>query len=174
MENEVIGVLLHRRSVRQYTDEIVERGLLDEVLKAGTYAPTGGGRQQIKIVAVQAEEDVAQIKKLNAAVTNRGGDPYYGAGTIVLILAYPENHNADLDGAAVCTNMLNAADALGLGACWINRSREVFASEDGKALLRKWGLRDDLVGVASFALGHIAVEYPVPAPRREDYITVIS
>ena len=157
MENTALKVLFHRRSVRQYTDEKVERKLLDTVLKAGTYAPTGGGRQQIKIVAVQAEEDVAEIKRLNAAVTARQGDPYYGAGTIVLILAYPENHNADLDGSAVCTNMLNAADALGLGACWINRSREVFAGEGGKDLLRKWGLRDDLVGVASFALGYIKV-----------------
>ena len=102
MENTALKVLFHRRSVRQYTDEKVERKLLDTVLKAGTYAPTGGGRQQIKIVAVQAEEDVAEIKRLNAAVTARQGDPYYGAGTIVLILAYPENHNADLHQYAEC------------------------------------------------------------------------
>ena len=174
MENQALNTLLHRRSVRQYTDEKVNRELLDEILKAGTFAPTGGGRQQIKIVAVQNEEDVKLIKRYNAAVMDREGDPYYGAGTIVLILACPENHNADLDGAAVCTNMLNAVDALGLGACWINRSREVFASEEGKALLRKWGLRDDLVGVASFALGNIKGDYPEPAPRRNDYITVIE
>ena len=170
---DAMEVLLHRRSVRSYTNETVPREILDKVLEAGTYAPTGGGRQKVRIVAVQKPEDVETVKRLNAQVIGRDTDPYYGAGTIVIVFAEADNGNAQLDGAAVCTNMLNAVEALGLGACWINRSREVFAGEEGRELLKKWGLPEDLVGVASFSLGYTEGEYPVPAPRRPDYITLV-
>lgn len=170
---DAMEVLLHRRSVRRYTNERVPREILGKILEAGTYAPTGGGRQKVRIVAVQNPEDVDTVKRLNAQVMGRNTDPYYGAGTIVIVFAEADNGNAQLDGAAVCTNMLNAVDALGLGACWINRSREVFAGEEGKELLKKWGLPEDLVGVASFSLGYTEGEYPVPAPRRPDYITLV-
>ena len=121
---DAMEVLLHRRSVRSYTNETVPREILDKILEAGTYAPTGGGRQKVRIVAVQKPEDVETVKRLNAQVIGRDTDPYYGAGTIVIVFAEADNGNAQLDGAAVCTNMLNAVEALGLGACWINRSRE--------------------------------------------------
>ena len=65
------------------------------------------------------------------------------------------------------------AHAIGLGSCWINREREMFETEEGKALLRQWGLPDTLVGVASLALGYADCEQPVPKPRREGYIVKV-
>ena len=43
--------------------------------------------------------------------------------------------------------MLNAAYAVGLGSCWINRCKQMFEFPEGKALLRKWGLSENLRGV---------------------------
>ena len=43
--NDVIKNILERRSIRKYKDKMVEEELIDEVLKAGTYAPTGMNRQ---------------------------------------------------------------------------------------------------------------------------------
>ena len=48
------------------------------------------------------------------------------------------------NGSLVIGNMLNAAHAIGLGACWIHRAKEVFESERGKALLDEWGISEDL------------------------------
>ena len=86
-----------------------------------------------------------------------GIDPYYGAPTVLLVLATEDAATEEigiLDCAAVCTNMLNAAYAVGLGSCWINRCKQMFEFPEGKALLRKWGLSENLRGVASMAVDH--------------------
>ena len=94
----------------------------------------------------------------------------YGAPTILLIFETPECVTPTLDGAAVCTNLLNAACAAGLGSCWINRCQYMFQLPEGKALLMEWGLPEDLTGVASIALGYADCELPKPKPRKADYI----
>ena len=43
-------------------------------------------------------------------------------------------------------NLMNAAAAIGLGSCWINRATEEFETEEGKALLKKWGIEGDYIG----------------------------
>ena len=53
--------------------------LLDAVLKAGTYAPTGGGRQSPRIIAITSGKYREEISRLNAAVMGASNDPYYGA-----------------------------------------------------------------------------------------------
>ena len=79
----------------------------------------------------------------------------------------------ELDGAAVCTNLLNAAYAVGLGSCWIHRCKQMFELPEGKALLKQWGLPETFVGVASVALGYAACEPPVAKPRKADYIVKV-
>ncbi|MBR3355666.1 MAG: nitroreductase [Oscillospiraceae bacterium] len=171
--SDAMEVMLTRRAVRKYKTEQVPDDLLNQVLTAGTYAPTAMGKQKVRIVAIQNQDDRNEVSRLNAAAMNSSGDPYYGAPMIVVVFAEADNTRGDLDGSAVCMNMLNAAHAVGLASCWINRSKEVFATEDGKALLRKWGLPDDLVGVASFSLGFADGEYPTPIARRPDYCTIV-
>jgi len=69
--------------------------------------------------------------------------------------------------------MLNAAYAAGLGSCWIHRNKQAFEQEEGKELLREWGLPEDLVGVASIALGYAEGEHPAAKPRKEDYVLIV-
>ena len=70
-------------------------------------------------------------------------------------------------------NLMLAAEAEGLGSVWVHREREIFDSEEGKALLREWGLPETLRGVGSIALGYPAVEPREAAPRKADYIKII-
>ena len=42
--------------------------------------------------------------------------------------------------------------------------------KQGKALLKEWGLDENLRGVCSIALGYADCEQPVPIPRKENYI----
>jgi nitroreductase len=97
-------------------------------------------------------------------------DPYYGAPTIVLVFETPEGFTPGFDGPAVTTNIVNAAYAAGLGSCWIHRCRQMFEMEEGKALLREWGLPENLTGSCSVALGYADCEHPAPKPRKEGYI----
>ena len=171
MKLEALEVLKNRRAIRAYKPEQITDEALNAVLEAGTYAPTGGGTQGVKIVAVQTPENVAAVDALNAKVLNNpGAHPYYGAPTILLVFETEASFTHELDGAAVCTNMLNAAYAVGLGSCWIHRCKQMFELPEGKALLKQWGLPETLTGVASIALGYAACEQPVAKPRKADYI----
>ncbi len=174
MKLEALEVLKNRRAIRAYKAEQITDEELNAVLEAGTYAPTGMGRQGVQIVAVQSPEALAAVNRLNGAVLgNPDAKPYYGAPTVVLVFETEDCATHTLDGAAVCTNMLNAAYAVGLGSCWILRCKQMFETEEGKALLRQWGLPDTLVGVASLALGYADCEQPTPKPRREGYIVKV-
>ena len=165
--NETIKNLLTRRSVRAYLPKQVEESLLQQVLEAGTYAPTGGGRQTPVIVAVQNPETVQQLSRMNAAVNGAKSDPFYGAPTVLVVLAEADNINAVKDGSLVLGNLMNAASALGIGSCWVNRAQEVFASAEGKALLEKCGVQGDYIGVGNCILGYPA-ETPAAKPIKEN------
>lgn len=168
---EALEVLKNRRAIRKFKSEQITEEQLNAVLEAGTFAPTGGGTQGVQIIAVQNPENVAKVDALNAKVIGKEGvHPYYGAPTIILILETPECFTHELDGAAVCTNMVNAAYAVGLGSCWIHRCKQMFEMEEGKELLKEWGLPENLTGVASIALGYADCEQPVPKPRKEGYV----
>ena len=177
MKNEALEVLYNRRAIRKFKPEQIKDEELDAVLKAGTYAPTAMGRQSPLIVAVQDPEDVELLNKLSAGIMGREGKPYYGAPTIILIfytdIAMSEYFGV-LDASAVTTNMLNAAYAVGLGSCWIHRCKEIFETEEGKGLLKKWGINEHVVGVCSIALGYSDMEHPEPKPRREGYVVKIK
>ena len=168
--NETLDNLKTRRSIRSFLPKQVEKDLLDLVLEAGTYAPTGGGKQTPVIVAVQDETTVRQLSRMNAAVNGNENDPYYGAPTVLVVLAERSRGTYLLDGAAVITTLLNAAHAVGLGSCWIHRAKEMFESDAGKALLREWGIEGDYEGIGQVILGYPAGAAPEPAPRKENYI----
>lgn len=168
--NETLDNLKTRRSIRSFLPKQVEKDLLDLVLEAGTYAPTGGGKQTPVIVAVQDETTVRQLSRMNAAVNGNENDPYYGAPTVLVVLAERSRGTYLLDGAAVITTLLNAAHAVGLGSCWIHRAKEMFESDAGKALLREWGMEGDYEGIGQVILGYPAGAAPEPAPRKENYI----
>lgn len=111
---------------------------------------------------------------MNAEVLGTTSDPFYNAPVIIVVLA-PKLRNTYMNnGSLVIGNMLNAAHAIGLGACWIHRAKEVFESERGKALLDEWGISEDFEGIGHVALGYAAVE-PKPAkPRKMGYVRVIE
>lgn len=167
--NRTIEDLTTRRSIRRYTDKQVSREELDRVLLAGTCAPSGMNRQSAIIVAVTNSADVAELSRLNCAVKGRTGDAFYGARTVLVVLADADSPYAVYDGSLVMGNIMNAAHAIGLGTCWIHRAKEVFETAEGKALLKKWGVEGDYVGVGNCVIGY-PDETPEMKPRKENYI----
>ena len=169
-ENNFLSLIKSRRSTRAYKPDSVPSELLDAVLEAGTYAPTGMNRQSPTIIAVTSPEYRQKIARMNAEVMGSDTDPYYGAPVIVLVLADGAASTFVEDGSCVLENMMLAAHALGLGSVWVHRERQMFDSEEGKALLREWGLPETLRGVGSIALGYPAKEVASPTARKEGYV----
>ena len=171
MKQEALEVLRNRRAIRKYKPEQITEEELNAVLEAGLYAPTGGGKQGIRIVVIQKSEDIEAVNKLNAKIMNMPDmTPYYGAPTVILIFETDDCMTHELDGASVCANMLDAAYAVGLGSCWIHRCKPMFETEEGKELLKKWGITENVYGVASLALGYEDGPHPEAAPRKEGII----
>jgi len=169
-----LEVLYERRSIRKYKAEQISDEKLEQVLKAGMCAPTGMNMQSPIIVAVQNPEEIAYLSKLNAKIMgNENTDPFYGAPTVLIVLADANNKNAMKDGSLVMGNLMNAAYAVGLGSCWINRATELFAADEGKALLKKWGIEGEYIGIGNCILGYPDQELPAMKPRKENYVYYI-
>lgn len=168
--NQALSNLLTRRSIRSYEDRQVEQDKLDMVLEAGTYAPTAMGRQSPCIVVVQDKETVQKLNALNAKVLgNPDANPFYGAPTVLVVFSNG-SPNGVQDASLVMGNLMNAAHAVGLGSCWINRAKEVFEMPEGRALMQKWGVPENFVGVGNCILGYTRGDEPTPIARREGYI----
>ena len=176
MDNAVLQALRTRRSIRSYKPEQITDEELKAVLEAGTWAPTAMGFQDPWIVAVQNPALLEKISRMNREVWGRDLDPFYGAPPYVLVFASdPETwKNAVPDGSLVLGNMMLAAHAIGLGSCWINREREMFATPEGRALMAELGLPEGLIGVGALALGYPAAPPRDPKPRKENYYRIVK
>ena len=170
-----------RRSCRAFSSQMPERALIEKVCEAGTWAPTGHGKQSPIIVAITRKDLRDKLSEMNARIWNqftvqRGGtphegiDPFYGAPVVLLVLADRKVPTYIYDGYAVLTNLANAAEAVGLASCWIPRAKEEFDSEEGKALLRELGIEGDYEGIDHLVLGYPAKSIPSPLPRKTDYV----
>lgn len=162
--------LKNRRSIRKYKEQQITNEELSIVLEAGVCAPTGKNMQSPIIIVVQNKEDIAYMSEFNARIGGFKVDPFYGAPTVLVVLADANNPNSVPDGSLVMGNLMNAAYAAGLGSCWINRAREFFAMPEGKALLEKWGIEGDYIGIGNCILGYPDEEHPAMKPRKENYV----
>lgn len=168
---ETLQDLKTRRSCRAYRSEQVREEDLAAILEAGTYAPTGMGAQSPVIVAVQDKAVRDRISQLNAAVMGTDTDPFYGAPTVLVVLADRSKPTYRDDGNLVIANLLNAAHAVGVDSCYIYRAREVFDSQEGKAMLAQWGVEGDYEGIGNVILGYGLPEGVKPAaPRKDGYV----
>lgn len=168
---EAIKVLVERRSVRGFKPEQISNEQLNTILEAGKYAPSGRGRQASIMIVLQGKEEIEQITKMNSEIMGTGQqDPFYGAPTIIIVLADKTIPTHIYDGTLVMGNLMNGAYAVGVDSCWIHRAREEFESEQGKALLKKWGIEGDYVGIGHVALGYRDGPLPEPKPRKENYV----
>ena len=162
--------LLTRRSIRQYKNDMLPREVIEKIAEAGTYAPTGMNRQSPIIIAVTNKALRDRLSRLNAAVLETDSDPFYGAPVVLVVLAERGNPNHVYDGSLVMGNLMLAAHAMGVGSCWINRARQVFDSDEGKAILQELGIEGDYEGIGNCILGYVDGEEPQARPRKENYV----
>ena len=188
--NQVMQVILHRRSIRRFDPRQIDEGALEQILQAGLYAPSAGGRQGPLFVVSQDREvnlRLGRIKRANSrprmaaagsyvsreqpsiaddpAIT----DAFYGAPTVVTLFGPKNFLFAPEDCAAAAENMLLAADSLGVGGCYIGQGWTAFAGDAGQQVLQKWAIRPDYYAVMQLLLGYPREgdPHPAPKPRKE-------
>lgn len=168
--NEVIKTLVSRRSVRSYLPEQIKEEELQQILEAGMYAASGMGRQSAIMVVVQDADTIRQLSRINREIMGVSTDPFYGAPTVIVVLADKNVPTHVEDGSLVMGNLMNAAASLGVNSCWIHRAKQTFETEEGKALLKKWGIEGEYAGVGNCILGYAKGEVPKAKPRKDHYI----
>lgn len=172
---ETLQDIKTRRSCRKYQPRQITDEELAIVLEAGTWAASGRGAQSPLIVAVQDKDTIARLSRMNAEIMGTQSDPFYGAPTVLVVLADPTRPTYREDASLVIGNLMLAAHAIGLGSCWIHRAAEEFTSEEGKELLRRWGIEGEYRGVGHCILGYAAEGGEAPArPRKKGYVVYVK
>lgn len=152
--NEAYKNLIERRSVRKYNNTKVSHDLIEQIVRAGQFAPSGMNRQIYAFVVVEDEELVARLSKMNADAMNSSSDPFYGAKSLIIVFADTNAPTYLYDGALAMGNLMNAANALGVDSCWIHRAKEVFETPEGKEMKKTWGLPESYEGIGHCILGY--------------------
>lgn len=175
LKNETLETLKSRRSCRDFKPEQINDEELDAILEAGTYAPTGMGKQSPIMIVVQNKDDIAELERINAEIFGKpDSNPFYGAPTVIVVLADADRPTAVYDGSLVMGNLLNAAASVGVDSCWIHRAKETFEREDGRTLLKKWGIEGNYIGIGNCVLGYAASSHSPALPRKTGYITKVK
>ncbi len=108
---ETFEAIQKRRSVRQFTGEIIPREHLEKIVDAGRLAASGSNRQPWDFIVVT---DQAMIEQLTVV-----GKWMRKAGAIIVVVIDPYSRWSLEDGSAAIQNMLVASTALGYGSCWV-------------------------------------------------------
>ena len=165
--NELLSLLLTRRSVRRYTGDPIPPETLRAVVTAGLLSPSSRNRRPWRLVVVQ---DRATLEALSHC-RQGSAQMLAGAGAAILVFARPAESDVWTEDCAILMSNLHlAAHSQGLGSCWIHRAYEEFQSAEGKALLKKWGVPENYVGVGHCILGYAKGEARPPKERKADYV----
>lgn len=84
---ELLTLMETRRSIRKFEPDMVPKDVIDQIIKAGTYAATGMNKQSPIIIAVTNKEMRDKLSRLNAEIMGTNSDPFYGAPVVLIVLA---------------------------------------------------------------------------------------
>lgn len=172
--NEAIKNMLERQSTRAFKPDPIPNDALELILEAGKHAPTGRNNQSPIIIAVTNKQMRDKISKMNAEIMGTDIDPFYGAPTILIVLANKKFPTYIYDGSLVMQNLMLSATSLGIGSCWIHRAKEEFDSDEGKKILADLGIEGDYEGIGHVALGYADCAPSPKKPRKENYVYYVK
>lgn len=185
--NETLRVIRERRSTRIFKSEQIEDEELKEILDAGIYAPSATNKQPWHFTVIQNKEIIDSLsngfkeiaKKSDNEYVRRVGENkkfhvFYNAPTVILISGEENNQMAAIDCAAATENMLLAAEALGIGSCWVGFIAYLLNSEEGKEYLKKLGIPEGYKQIHSVALGYKKINVTNAPTRRENTVNYIK
>lgn len=183
---ELLELMKHRRSIRKYEDRQIDTADLEKVIEAGLFAPNAGGGQRSMIVGVRDRQTVDLLGKVNLSTFDRSrlmgpkvsveqpsiiDDPtmksgFYGAPAVCVVFARKGFLYSIPDAFCCAENMVLEATELNLASCIIARAEATFATPEGQALQKEWGVPDDYEARCFVLLGYCRGDYPAEKPRK--------
>lgn len=156
---DIIGIIKARRSIRKFKSDVVSEELVERILEAGRWAPSGLNNQPWRFAVVRDRERIREIAKLT-----RYRRVVLGAQVLIPVFIDTGkiyHREKDIQGIGACLqNMLLEIHALGLGGVWLG---EIIRSS--LQLKKILGLGDELELMAVLAVGY-PDEAPQPTKRK--------
>lgn len=194
---EAFEAIMTRRSTRKFSPEAPGRKLIQKVLEAGRYAPSGGNSQtthflvitnpsvlteltgivQSAFAQMEIRPDTYASLKNSINASKRGNYVFHYHAPVLIVTANKKGYgNAMADSSCALENMMIAANALDLGSCWINQLHWLDENEAVRAYLFGLGLADDETVTGALALGFPADGLPNrnALPRTGNPVTWVS
>lgn len=160
--NPRLDFIFTRRSVRKYRDQEVPEEVIADLLAAGMAAPSAVARDPWHFLVVQERQTLARIIELHphARMLRQAPLAFIVCGD--LNLAHGQELSYLLqDLSAAVENILLAANALGLGGCWLGIHPR---AERVAGIRQLFGLPENIIPMSGIALGYPA-EQPEPRTR---------
>ena len=190
----LMDIIKSRHSIRKYTDKQISRADMELILEAANYAPNAGGAQRNMMIGIRDRELTARLGRMNFAKFDRSSligsyvskeqpssiddlsikNGFYGAPSVVAIFGQSNFLFREADAFCCAENMVLQATELGISSCIISRGEETFASDEGQAMMREWGVPENYSAVCFVILGYIDGETPHRKPRREGRTKIIE
>lgn len=128
-ERPLTQLIKARRSVREYTAREVPKQTVDDILECGALAPTACNTQPWLIGAVTDKRLLTEL----AALTDHGRFIVNAPLCFAVFCLNTEKYRLE-DGCAATMNIILAAQAHGLGSCWVAGDKKSYAQDVRKLL----------------------------------------
>jgi len=146
-----LEVLRSRRSIRTYAQKPVEKSIIEEIVDCGRLAPTANNDQPWEFVVLTSKEKMASLPPM------LGHAEYLAnAAFVILVLARPTQYAVE-DSCAATENLLLAAEAHGIGSCWVAGTQQPYAPKVAAA----FGAPADHQLIALCSFGYPAEEVTI-------------
>ena len=193
---EAFEAILTRRSTRKYKGTALSKELIEKVIEAGRYAPSGSNSQSTHFIIITDKGVLAELTELvkqafagmevkedtyvslkNSINAAKSGNYmfYYNAPVLIVTANRKGYGNAIADSACALENMMIAANALDLGSCWINQLHWLDENEAVRGFLQEKGLKEDETITGGLILGYPDSGLPnrMPLERKGNPVTWI-
>lgn len=187
--NETINNILKRRSIRSFTDEKIEKSILEEIIKAGRYAPSALNEQpwhftvvtnkevldKLNIEAKKAAEN-HQLEYIRTLAKNEEYHVFHKATAIILVSYLETAYEPKVSCGAATENILLAAESFNLGSCWIGLASLLFKENTIESIenKRKLGIPDGYQIAQGIALGYKEIKEESLPELRENTFNFIE
>jgi len=135
-DNKLLELSLKRRSIRRYTDEVIDENVINNIMKVALTAPSSFGHRPVEFVIVKDKETIQKL----ADCKSLGGSQIIGADAVIVVMVNQDRGEFWIeDGAIASSYILLAAEQYNVGACWVQirnrRGLEKTSDEEIRDLL---------------------------------------
>lgn len=134
MENNLLNLVMKRRSVRKFKDDKPSKDLIEKILHAGLLAPSSKNKKPIEFIVVADKDTLLKLKDCKS----KGGIGLETAPCAIVVIGDSEKSDVWVEDASITASYMQlAAEELGLGTVWIQMRKRFSDSGDSENEVRK-------------------------------------